>query len=82
MKILKYIGIGVLVIIGLIFGPTLAMAFGACAFLGFIIIAGLDALGIIKLSSNLDFNTIAAISFAIGLVIFIIYFAITGIPEM
>ena len=71
MKYLKYIGIAILVFIGLIFGPALAMGFG-----------GLDALGIIKVKTD-DFNTLALISFAIGFVILLIYYAISGpLPEM
>lgn len=82
MKYLKYIGIAILVVIGLIFGPALAMGFGACAFLGFLIVGGLDALGIIKVKTD-DFNTLALISFAIGFVILLIYYAIAGpLPEM
>ena len=78
MKLIKYIGIGILIVIFLVIGPTVAMAFGGCAFLGFIIIGLLDALGIIEVKTD-DFNTLAAISFIIGLVIFIIYYAIKGI---
>lgn len=81
MKILSYIGIIVLILIGILIGPTLAMAFGACAFLGFIIIGGLHAIGIIKIPPSVGFNTMAGISFVIGLLIFIIYFSITGFPE-
>lgn len=82
MKVLSYIGIAILVLIGILIGPALAMAFGACAFLGFIIIGGLDAIGIIKIPSDVGFNTLAGISFVIGAIIFIIYYSIAGLPEM
>lgn len=79
MKILKFIGIAILCIIAIVFGPALVAAFGTCAFLGFIIIGGLDAAGLIKVNTN-DFNTLALISFALGLFIFIVYSSIVGWP--
>lgn len=82
MKILKYLGITILIIIGLTAGPTLAMAFGTCAFLGFIIIGGLDAIGIVKIPIRDNFNVITGISFIIGFIIFLIYYSITGWPEI
>ena len=81
MKVLKYIGTGILILLGITIGPSIAMAFGTCAFLGFIVIGGLDAIGAVKIESD-NLNTLLGISFAIGLVIFIIYFSITGWPEV
>lgn len=81
MKILKNIGIIVLVILGMTIGPTIAMGFGACAFLGFIVIAGLNTLGIIKIPSGENFNILAGFSFVIGLIIFLVLYALTGWPE-
>lgn len=80
MKILKYLGIVILVVLGLVFGPTLVMGFGVCAFIGFLIIGGLDALGIAKVQSN-DFNSIALASFLLGFFIFVLYIAIAGFPK-
>lgn len=81
MKILKYIGIGILLILAITIGPGLAMVFGTCAFLGFIVIAGLDAIGVIKIPAGDNINTLLGISFVVGLILFIIYFGITGLPE-
>lgn len=75
-KIIKYIGIIVLVILGITIGPSLAMGFGACACLGFIIIGGLDSIGLIKLPPGDNLNYIIAISFIIGFLIFIVISAI------
>ena len=80
MKVLKYIGIGILVILAFVLGPALATGFGACAFLGFCIIGGLDAIGLVKINTN-DSNTLALISFGIGFVLFLIYFSILGFPK-
>lgn len=82
MKILKYIGIAILIILGVAVGPSIAMVFGTCTFLGFLIIGGLDSLGIIEIPPGENFNVVAGISFVIGLIISLIYFGITGWPEV
>ena len=81
MKFIKYIGIAILVILFITVGPALAMAFGACTFLGFIVLGGLDAIGLIKIPPEKNFNVIAGISFVLGLLIFLCYYGITGWPE-
>lgn len=81
MKALKYIGIGVLILLGIFIGPALVGAFGLCAAIGFIVICALDSMGLVKIDTN-NFNVIAGISFTIGLVLLLIYCMIAGVPEI
>lgn len=76
MKVLKYILLG----IGLILLASVIPELGACIFLGFLIIGGLDAIGLIKVSMDDDNkNTIFIISGVIGALLFGLYYLIKAI---
>lgn len=74
MKILKYISIGLLLVLGVVFAP----AIGTCGALGFCVVAILDRIGLIQIGSDKNIKTIIIISIVIGAVLFIIYYAVTG----
>lgn len=76
MKVLKYILLG----IGLILLASVIPVLGACIFLGFLVIGGLDAIGLIKVSMDDDNkNTIFIISGVIGALLFGLYYLIKAI---
>lgn len=75
MKVLKYILLG----IGLILLASVIPVLGASIFLGFLIIGGLDAIGLIKVSMDDDNkNIIFIISGVIGALLFGLYYLIVG----
>lgn len=75
MKVLKYLLFG----IGFILLATIAPALGACIFLGFLIICGLDAIGLIHVKmDDVNKNTVFIISGVIGALLFGLYYLIIG----
>lgn len=75
--ILIILGI-ILVPIAILFGPAIVVALGSCGFLGFLILGGLDAIGLIHIDFDTHPNLFFTLAIVIGLVIFVIYFLITG----
>ena len=80
LKFIKYIGFGILILIGIFLGPSLVAGFGLCATIGFVLFAILDMLGVIKIP-NIDTNALIIVCFIIGLLFVIIYCSIFGFPK-
>lgn len=74
MKI-KYIILGIIVLVLLPFAASLAMAIGTCGFLGMVIIGLLDSWGVITIK---DDKTALIISVILGAAMFFIYYAMKG----
>ncbi len=73
MKVLKYLLLG----IGFILMAAIAPALGACIFLGFLIIGGLDAIGLIHVKMDDDNkNTIFIISGVVGVLLFGLHYLV------
>ncbi len=74
MEVIKYIGIALLVIIGIAVGVSAALALGGFVFIGFLVVSGLEAIGLIEIRPEESFNTIAGVSFIIGLILYLLFY--------
>jgi len=71
MKTVKIVLLVIIAIPLFLVSPVIVGAFGACAFLGFLVLGGLDALGLIKMPTD-NINERSIISAVIDGIIFLI----------
>ena len=81
LKFIKYIGFGILILIGIFFGPSLIAAFQLCATIGFVIFVILEVVFKCFKIPKVDTDALIIICFVIGLLYVIIYCSIFGIPN-
>lgn len=79
MKILLYVAIGIIGLLVLFIGVQLIVPLGACVIAGFFVLVGLEELHIIEAPK--DGKVLFTLSLIIGIIIFGIYYGITGLPE-